>query len=279
LTLMYDVTLAGTPVDAGDFALGGTRAQISGGEIKGSQVSLILATPITTEETDVTVACAQGCVTSASGVQSPEVASLTVVNNSTTLSPPRIAGFDFRLNKGDYWQYDWQTSSCSGTCVITLDRPTTIQGITAYPVLFSGSFPPGRTPSWKYVAIDTSRMLGSDDGTTLKDIFNARTGVNAGGGFFCRFADTDVSVAIATSMSTSMSTIRYLDPSVYTLGSTAQTNLASALEEYFAPGIGPAGYIRTYASGGGKSALAINEIMCITAWSSYKGTFPVTFTK
>ena len=268
LTLTYDVPLAGNSVDTGSFALGGTTARIMSGAVSGSHVSLTLASPITSDQANVSVACAQGCVTGVSGAKSPEVGSLAVMNNSTIPGPLKIAGFDFLLNVGDFWQYGWQTSisvhsqktaSSTGTCAMTLGRPATIQGITAYSLLLSGVFPPGHTPGWKYIAIDRSRLLGSDDGTTLKDIFNARTGTNTGGGFFCRFADTDVTSAIATSMSTSF----YSNPSVYTLG-------VSDPIEYFAPGVGPVGYTRTY-SPADEAGSTFTESMGVTSSSTHKG--------
>jgi|GEM_PF-4007124 hypothetical protein len=180
---------------------------------------------------------------------------------------PKISGFRLTLGQGTYWQFEWKrststfaetgsgTTTTSGIGKITLGAPTTIQGITAYAVAVSGTFPPDHTPAWKYIADSNSRLLKSTDGSTLVDIFNAWTGTNQGGGFFIPFGSANASGAYQSAMSDAF----YVNPQTYALGQITNTggnlyipgmgtfyseqpSVSKNSIEYFAPGIGPVGY-------------------------------------
>jgi hypothetical protein len=205
---------------------------------------------------------------------------------------PKIEGFNFSLNQGSYWQYGWTvktnswvagsnpiSTTTTGTGTVTLGTPTTIQGVVAYPITVAGAFPSGISLSWKYIAITNSRIMGSNDGSTRVDIFNAWTGANAGGGFFVPYPSTQISGAYRSAMSTTY----YSNANTYALGQFSNSGggtyfpdigtiysgdpTSVAKTEFFAPGIGPVGFTYHYSQSGSDYAVSADEWMGLTATS------------
>jgi hypothetical protein len=204
----------------------------------------------------------------------------------TTPATKAFSGFDFTLATGNFWEYKWDfydyswaqgssstTTRDSGRFWIVLGSPTTIQGITAYPVqLYGKSRNTDKTfsPRWKYLAVDSSRMLGSTDGLTLTPFFDAQAGKWPGGGFFTTIGATTLSIgqigtistyntyltgtAIVAGRSSSQSECEYF-PGVGSICGDSAYNYTE--NEYFRPNVGPVGYYYYNAysySGGGFSS-------------------------
>lgn len=188
-------------------------------------------------------------------------------------------GFDFQLTAGTYWQFGWSykytSGSPSGSSVkqdggllrLTLGAPVSIQGIQAFPVEATGDLADldkhSYVPRWKYLAIDSNRILGSTDGATFQPIFDAK-GSWTGGGFFATFGDTLNVTAVASSMSNGFvstnalamsraagqSFCDYISGILICDNDTAYTVQES---DYMKGGIGPLGYDSyvSYSSNGG----------------------------
>ncbi len=126
--------------------------------------------------------------------------------DDTTTDSPLISGFDFELETGTYWNYYWTSeyneavqgssgihSVTYGDFIITLGEAILIDGITAYKTEIDGDtrcHDFNYTLRWTHLAVSGNKILGSDDnGASLKTIFDAKTGVWQGGGFFLDFPD------------------------------------------------------------------------------------------
>lgn len=183
---------------------------------------------------------------------------------------PAFTGFDFGLMQGDFWEFQWDyyknswaqgsggiTTRDIGRFRITLGGPVTIDGVTAYPIQFTGktgySNQVDFSPKWNYIAIDGNQILGSVDGSTLSVIFDAQNGVWPGGGFFCDFDANSLVAAsngtinndyISTSAlkaerSASESQCEYF-PGIGNICGDESFNYSEA--DYFIPDVGPIGY-------------------------------------
>jgi hypothetical protein len=115
---------------------------------------------------------------------------------------------------GDFWEYGWdasktisdrdgtRTSEDSGSFTAVLGCPRQIEGMTAYEVLATGYSTPGTSsyrnyaPRWRYMAKIGRKILGSEDGISLKTIFDGQAAQWYGGGFFTTFSDTTLLTAI-----------------------------------------------------------------------------------
>jgi hypothetical protein len=178
--------------------------------------------------------------------------------------PPRFAGFDFTLQQGDFWEYnyyyhkyaDWGNTDFTWTknFVVMLGAPSTIGGKTAYPVTLQ-SIGCGFEPRWKWLALENSVLYGAlSESSPWTTILDAKTGYWRGGGFFVNRADTDYSKAkqsvqvidgavmdIVTIGSGSSTSATYTNvPGYGYIVSGEDSNYSTA--EYFIANIGPGGY-------------------------------------
>jgi len=187
---------------------------------------------------------------------------------------PLFTGFDFTLKQGDFWRYAWdyryvyQSSGTNtdvritGVYQIALGAPIVITGITAYAIQIAGDTQVNdggaitilAPTKWKYLAVDNYRLLGSTDGLTLTVLFDAMKGLWPGSGYFTNFgpsvlytatssifSNAYVNIAaVAVGKSSSTSQCEYF-PDV---GSICGSDLATdrTEKEYYAGGLGPAGY-------------------------------------
>jgi len=189
---------------------------------------------------------------------------------------------------GDFWEYGWdayklifdrdgpQLSEDSGNFTVVLGCPRQIEGITAYEVVVTGDSTPTTSrywdfaPRWRYIAEVGRKILGSEDGVTLKTIFDGQTGQWYGGGFFLTFDDSTLVTAVPGKIEND-----YLNMPAITVGDATSQSLCSWIagqwicdnedsynlrrNEYYIENIGPVGlyYYNYY---------------------SFGGTFPQTFT-
>jgi hypothetical protein len=218
-----------------------------------------------------------------------------IASASFTINPA-IADFNIALSQGDFWEYEWSNSTsvfaeggssytkAGGTGTVTLGSPVTIQGIQAFPLIFSGTFPSQANPTnWKYIAINNSRIFGSQDGATWQDIFNAATGANSGGGFFWPDPTNQITVAKSASIQTPFYTNShaYLLAGASSTGGSVyvpdygwvpsgQTSTSLSHSEYFAPGIGPVGltYFSSYSGYEFSSSTTLNMGLRASSFAS-----------
>jgi hypothetical protein len=182
---------------------------------------------------------------------------------------------------GDFWEYGWDASKTisdrdgtritrdSGSFTVVLGCPRQIDGITAYEVLVTGDSTPDTSsswdfaPRWRYMAEVGSKILGSEDGITLKTIFDGQTSQWYGGGFFTTIADTTLVTAVPGQIEND-----YLNMPALTVGDEASQSLCSWVggywicdnedsynirkHEYYIENIGPVGfYYNNYSYFGG----------------------------
>ncbi|NNE64376.1 MAG: hypothetical protein HKN34_09855, partial [Gammaproteobacteria bacterium] len=134
----------------------------------------------------------------------------TTNGDDTTL--PSIAGFDFSLTEGDFWEFGWDgtvsrfaqgsggsTSKESGRFRLTLGSSSNINGITLNQILVSGNPKWGETqdftPRWTHIGLASLKIYGSTDGATAEVIFDAENGAWTGGGFFSEWPSDTLIVA------------------------------------------------------------------------------------
>jgi len=191
-------------------------------------------------------------------------------NNSTNTNndQPVISGFNYVLQQGDFWEYQWDyyknswsqssssTSTDQGRFRITLGPSVLIQGIEAFELLLSGrseTIHTDFTPRWKYVALSDNKIYGGTSTAALDIIFDAQNGVWLGGGFFASFSDSTLIAASAASInndytsesgyavsrSDSESQCEYF-PGVGTICGDSSYNYTE--RDYFKPEVGPLGY-------------------------------------
>ncbi|MFH7319966.1 Kelch repeat-containing protein [Desulfurivibrio sp. D14AmB] len=176
-----------------------------------------------------------------------------------------LAGFDFTLQEGDYWEYLWssqRSANDDGVFRLTLGAPVILDGRTAFPVTVTGK-PVGRAGDLTHIAVENNQVLTSIDGATFQVNFDAG---DAGGqmGLLGYLGEADWYAAYATSTETVAD-----GTSVYRLGAAVDNPLcqtiagvticgteASYIEkyEYYKPGIGAVAYHSyesyTYTGGG-----------------------------
>lgn len=184
---------------------------------------------------------------------------------------PAVAGFDFRLARGDFWTYRWdyyertgsQGSSDTideddGRFWVVLGAARTIEGVVAREVEVYGKSralaAEDFAPRWRYLALADHRLLGSEDGVTLEPTLDAASGQWPGGGFFTAFPDDRLitaepgtlsndyihTAAIRAGRSHEESRCEYF-PGIGTIcGGDVDQTLTE--DEYYLPEVGPAGY-------------------------------------
>jgi N-acetylneuraminic acid mutarotase len=85
---------------------------------------------------------------------------------------------------------------------ITLGSPITVQGVQLFELLMSGDHDDGDwdyTPRWRYLGIDQSKIVGSQDGQMVEVVFDAMNGEWTGGGFWADYtSETQVSASAGT---------------------------------------------------------------------------------
>ncbi len=188
---------------------------------------------------------------------------------TTNAPPPRLAGFDFPLEQGDFWAFGWElfekvndvTVTDRGMFYVRLGAPRTIGGVAMNAVeLYGRSAAMGRyteqkfAPRWKYLALHGSQLLGSKDGVGTEVVFDAQRGAWSGGGFFAEFrndrlisarADSIDSVfvkgsALSASTSSSTSQCEYFSGVGTICGGDVDSSATE--KDFFREGVGPLGY-------------------------------------
>jgi len=263
LTITFSETLAPAQVPVAAFAVSGASTTVQAAAVSGAEVTLTLASAVPCGvAVKLSYTPGDPALADEAGNRVAAFSDLAVANGSTV---PRFSGFDFALEPGDFWCYDWDyekiewgstTGSASGSFRVSLgSAAVTIGGVSAYPVTITGTTPEYGTPRWSHLAVSDNRLLGSTDGASLKEIFNAKRGVWTGGGFFTEFADSSVCIAAAGSVNTT----QYVDSDVVAVGSGFNTDNAYYVEgygyfttgdpdmsgnnnEYYKQGLGPVAY-------------------------------------
>jgi hypothetical protein len=182
---------------------------------------------------------------------------------------------------GDFWEYGWDASKTisdrdgtrttrdSGSFTVVLGCPRQIGGITAYEVFVTGDSTPDTSsswdfaPRWHYIAQVGRKILGSEDGITLKTIFDGQTAQWYGGGFFAAIADSTLVTAVAGQIDND-----YLNSPALSVGDETSQSLCGWVagewicqnedsynirsNEYYIENIGPVGfYYNNYSYFGG----------------------------
>jgi hypothetical protein len=166
-------------------------------------------------------------------------------------------GFTLSPEEGAFWEFAWEFSSWAGASggstsrgefLITLGEPAVIAGRTAFPLEVCGDRAPDR---WTHVAFEENQILGSENGSSFKVLFDGKRGAWAGSGFF-RDMDPDVLVtavesridndfmqadAIRIGASTNSSQCEII-AGVRICGGESES---STHYEYWQPGVGPVG--------------------------------------
>ncbi len=189
---------------------------------------------------------------------------------TVTATAPAIAGFDFVISEGDYWEYGWDyyrnywdsfgggsTTNRKGVFRVTLGSPVVINGVSAHEVLISGSTKPSDSndlkPRWKYLAVSGNQILASTDTTSMVAVFNAQTGIWPGSGFLASFPSSTLfeatlstisndyinETAYKVSESASESQCKYFPGYGTICGGDYNENLQE--EEYYIAGVGAVG--------------------------------------
>lgn len=278
-----------TVTPANPSIVNGTMQQFAATGNYSDNSTTTITTQVTWQSSSTAVATISGAgMATAVGIGSTQIsATLGAVSGNTTLTvtssgggTPAISGFNFNLSTGDYWEYGWKESesifSISGTTNkvstsyfrVTLGAPVSIQGKDAYPIQFSGT---GQYVGnrWTHLALANNILYASADGATLKQVFNAQTGLSPGNGFF-RNLGSSLYEALASSISNTFMT----DSSVYALTKSTSssqcqyypdvgsicgdTGSTSYVKEYYKENIGPVGYYNQSAFTSGSGADYIN---------------------
>lgn len=205
------------------------------------------------------------------GGSNPVTTNPTTPSTPTDPSTPAVAGFDFTLQQGDFWEYGWDYhssysaatgSSSSGAAShfrITLGAPKVVDGITFYEMLISGNTKSDQygdlTPNGKYLGLANHQLITlAADGTTQKVVFDAGTGVWPGSGYFTTFPDTTLFEATSSTISND-----YLNQAAYRVSESASSsqcqyfsgvgticggdyNQNMDAREFYQAGVGPVGY-------------------------------------
>jgi hypothetical protein len=109
---------------------------------------------------------------------------------------PVFAGFDFSVQEGTYWEYEWEyekgtfcltcrsgPSVDSGVFRVTLGQPKEIEGLTAYAIQVTGKYRrdgfelgSGYGPRWSHLAVDDNLIFVSEEGVSLTVLFDGQEG-------------------------------------------------------------------------------------------------------
>jgi hypothetical protein len=150
----------------------------------------------------------------ASAADATETTGAPVTKEPTATSEPLgpvFAGFDFPVQEGTYWEYEWEYEkgtfclSCrsgpsvdSGVFRVTLGQPKEIEGLIAYEVQVTGKYRrddielgSGYGPRWSYLAVDDNLIFVSEDGDSLTVLFDGQEGRWPGSGFFTTRFETE----------------------------------------------------------------------------------------
>ncbi len=205
-------------------------------------------------------------------------------DTSTGSVAPSIAGFDFGLNEGDFWEYQWDYSSSSaysgggssgslsGVFRITLGKLSVVDGMTVYPLVVSGnnrqdvdgvsSF---ISPRWTHIAVHDNQIMVSSDGSTFETVFDANSGRVIGFGFFDELSATNLfeiangtisndyisGDAYVVSDSASESNCEYFPGYGTICGADVSVDYTMMRREYYQEGVGPVGYYYHYSASTG----------------------------
>jgi hypothetical protein len=197
---------------------------------------------------------------------------------------PNISGFDFNLNEGDFWEYEWDYASSTsysgggsnhasqGIFRITLGSPTVVGELNAYPLILSGNHrqdipdkTPFVSPRWTHIAIHDNKIMMSSDGTTFDTVFDANKGYAIGFGFFMELSDknlfeiTDGSIsndyisgdAYVLTDSASESNCEYFPEHGTICGADVSVDYTMSRREYYQASVGPVGYYYDFSSSSG----------------------------
>ncbi len=223
-------------------------------------------------------------------------------NSNPTVTPPSIAGFDFSLTEGDFWEFGWDgivsrfaqgssgsTSNERGTFRLTLGSSSNIGGVTLNQILVSGNPKWGDTrdftPRWTHIGIDSHKIYGSTDGSSVEVIFDAKSGAWTGGGFFSEWPTDTLIVASSGSIDNDYIT----DTGAIMVGRSSSQSQCETIggivicgdqsftsidREYFKAGVGLLGYrfFNSFSfSGGGFSSGGSDEYNVGLVASSLRG--------
>ena len=154
---------------------------------------------------------------------------------------PSIAGFNFSLHQGDYWDYAWDryysevysgggsSGTATGVFRITVGEPSLIGNITAFPLISTGNNRDFVTPRWTHIAMDNNKIMLSSDGVEFKTAFDANTGFVVGFGFFEVLSDKNLFEITAESITNDYITAT---DSVYALSDSAGASRCEYFPEY-----------------------------------------------
>ena len=174
--------------------------------------------------------------------------------------------YDLTIAEGTFWDFEWWTRTTSygqgaaaatGIYRVWLGAPTLVAGRTAFPVHYAGPLTEF-VRRLAYVSYDAGVVYGSADGATWTTLLDSRTSFAIGGGFLRelasgvlykaqegRFSNDLMSgqgVVIERSVSTSD---RVCVPGYGCVsGSEGDTNFTQ--QEFWMPGVGPAGYYELF---------------------------------
>ena len=252
----------------------------------------------------ISVSCGGGGSTPADNSTTDTPTDNTTNNDNTTPTPtpPSIAGFDFSLTEGDFWEFGWDgtvsrfaqgsggsTSKEGGTFRLTLGSSSNIGGVSLNQILLSGNPIWGDTqdftPRWTHIGVDSHKIYGSTDGAGVEVIFDAETGAWTGGGFFSEWPTDTLIVASAGSINNDYIT----DTDAIMVGRSSSQSQCETIagivicgdqsftsidREYFKAGVGLLGYrfFKSFSfSGGGFSSGGSDEYNVGLVASSLRG--------
>lgn len=189
---------------------------------------------------------------------------------TVTAGAAEIAGFDFVVSEGDYWEYGWDyyhnywdswgsgsTTNRKGVFRVTLGSTVVINGVSAHEILISGSTKASDStdlrPRWKYLAVSDNQILASNDTTSMVAVFDAQTGVWPGSGFLASFPSSTLFEATLSTISND-----YINQTAYKVSESASASQCEYFpgygnicggdynenlqeEEYYIAGVGPVG--------------------------------------
>ena len=223
-----------------------------------------------------------------SAVISPETSSATKAFNPspTPASLVKFSGFDFQLREGAFWDYKWEYKSStfcrgcrggattdSGTFRVTLGPQKVIEGVTVYEVQLAGKYKlkgsstdRSFAPRWRYMALEDSRIVVSEDGVTLAVLFDGQEGEWRGSGFFTtRFKAKDLYEGkvsgrdVVVSASSRQGGCRYYRSVGQVCPGGTSTDYTE--REVYSPGIGPSEYSFRYSFSSGSGTTQVDPII------------------
>lgn len=149
-----------------------------------------------------------GGVTAESGGTATITATAGGKSGSADVSVVTGIPLGVNLSSGSYWEYVWTSEAedfaqGSGTDYdvqvgrfrITLGSPTTIGGLSAYPLMVDGTTTDGTyefAPRWTHIGADAAgSLVGSTNGSSWETIYRSDAASWSGGGFFTEFPNNE----------------------------------------------------------------------------------------